>query len=193
MQQCVQTLIIKPVTFCLFWLNSLLPKGGVSWTYNLRTSILGTTVRQRLHCHLPFNSYTRTLTTPAICLGPTGNSHSNYHLFSLNTGAVIHQYRWTELPLAPLTVYRVHHMATHDSQPGGLKFCNRTEILLERTAADEFDQLTSHHQAHLLNHLGFLVNSQPGDTSGPHSVNCHKILEKPSRETKRKTRQKNHM
>jgi hypothetical protein len=42
-------IIIELVTFCVFWLNSFPPKGGVSRTYSPRTLLLGTTVSQRLH------------------------------------------------------------------------------------------------------------------------------------------------
>ena len=131
--------IIKLITFCVFWLNPFPPKGGVSRTHSPRTILLGTTVSQQLHYCLSFGSYAEvhdipTLsndtgtprTMPAICLGPTGNSRGTYHFFSLNTGAVIRRYQWTEFPLTPLTVDRIHHMATQDDQPDGLKLCDRT-------------------------------------------------------------------
>ena len=38
--------IIKVVTFCVFWLNSFPPKAGVSRTYRPRTILLGTTASQ---------------------------------------------------------------------------------------------------------------------------------------------------
>ena len=78
--------LIKMVTFVMFWLNSIPPKGGVSRIYSPRTIVMGTTVSQRLHCRLPFGSYAEVhdnpppsnitnvhCTTPALCLGPTGN------------------------------------------------------------------------------------------------------------------------
>ena len=112
--QVLRRIIVKLVTFCVFWLNSFSPKGGLSRTYSLCTILLATTFSQRLYCNLPFDSYTEvhdnptppnnigTLrTTPAICLGPTGNSRDTYCFFSLNNGTVIRCYQWTELPLTP--------------------------------------------------------------------------------------------
>ena len=102
--------IIELVTFVVFWLNSSPPGGGVSWTYSPRTILLGRTVGQRLHYRLPFGSLTevhgnpavtnvtRTMrTTPALCLGPTGNQRGTYRFFSLETGRILCCYEWTEI------------------------------------------------------------------------------------------------
>ena len=99
----------------------------MSQTYSPRTILLGTTVSQRLHCRLPFGSLaemhdnpaitnvTRTMrTTPALCMGPTGNQRGTYRFFSLNTGRILRRYEWTEMPFTPLTVDRVHHIADRD-------------------------------------------------------------------------------
>ena len=79
--------LIKMVTFVMFWFNSFSPKGGVSRIYSPCTIVMGTTVSQRLHCRLPFGSYSEVhdnpppsnltnihRTTPALCLGPMGSS-----------------------------------------------------------------------------------------------------------------------
>jgi len=129
--------LIELVAFCVFWLNSSPPKGGVSRSYSQRTILLGTTVSQRLHCRLPFGSYAEVhdspspsndtgtpRTTPSRCLGPTGNSRGTYRFFSLNTGAVIRRYQWTELPMTPSTVNRVHHMRRTINQ---MASCSMTE------------------------------------------------------------------
>ena len=165
--------IIELITFVVFWLNSHPPKGGVSRTYSPRTILLDTTVSQRLHCRLPFGSYaethdnpsipndTRTMrTTPALCLGPTGNERGTYRFFSLNTGRILRRYAWTEMPYTPSTVDRVQHMATADNQPDGLIFGDRQNRLLERVAPDMFDQLASRHPLSLLDRPGILVAGQ---------------------------------
>ena len=80
--------LIDMVTFVMFWLNLFPPRGGISRIYSPRTIVMDTTVSQRLHCRLPFGfgSYAEVhdkpslsnftnvhRTTPALCLGPTGN------------------------------------------------------------------------------------------------------------------------
>ena len=129
--------LIELVALCVFWLNSFHPKGGISRSYSPRTILLGTTVSQRLHCRLPFGSYAKVhdsplpsndtgtpRTTPALCLGPTGNSRGTYRFFSLNTGVVTRRYQWTELPMTPSTVNRVHHMRRTINQ---MASCSMTE------------------------------------------------------------------
>ena len=99
--------LIKMVTFVMFWFNSFSPKGGVSRIYSPCTIVMGTTVSQRLHCRLPFGSYAEVhdnpspsnltnihRTTPALCIGPTGNERGTYRFFGLTTGAVLRRYQW---------------------------------------------------------------------------------------------------
>ena len=155
------------VTFVMFWLNSFLPKGGVSRIYIPRTIVISTTVSQRLHCRLPFGSYAEVhdnpspsnltnihRTTPALCLGPTGNERGTYLFFSLTTGAVLRRYQWEELPITPTIVDRVHDMASCDRQADGLAFRDRTGTLLEQVDPGTFETLTSFHGATALNRPG---------------------------------------
>ena len=62
----------------------------------------------------------------------------------------------------PSTVEQVHHMATHDGQPDGLEFRDRTETLLER-AMDKYDHATSGHSSSLLDRPGISVHSDTDD------------------------------
>ena len=152
------------VTCVIFWLNSFPPKGGVSRIYSPRTIVMGTTVSQRLHCRLPLGSYAEVhdkpppsnlpnvhRTTPALCLGPTGNKRGTYRFFGLTTGAVLRRYQWEELPITPTIVDRVHDMASCDRQADGLAFHDRTGTLLEQVDPETFDTLTSSHGATALN------------------------------------------
>jgi hypothetical protein len=171
--------IIEAVTFVMFWLNSFPARGGVSCIYSPRTIIMGTTVSQRLHCRLPFSSYAEVhdnpsllnltnvnRTTPALCLGPTGNERGTYWFFSLMTGAVLRRYQWEELPITPTVVNRVHEMALYDNQADGLALHDRTGTLMEQVSHEHFDTLASPHYPATLNRPGVALARDMPPTDG---------------------------
>jgi hypothetical protein len=68
-------------------------------------------------------------TTPAICLGPTGNLQGSYFFFSLVTGQIIRRRKWSELPVPDAVIERVAHFAQKSGSLPGLKFsdCHHQE------------------------------------------------------------------
>ena len=107
-------IIIEAVAYTTLWLNAFPSKEGVSTTYSPRNIVLGSALNQRLHCRMPFGAYAKVhnapeplnrtdvpRTTPAICLGPTGNKRGSYKFMSLQTGQVILRYQFTKHPATP--------------------------------------------------------------------------------------------
>ena len=94
------------------WLNSFPRKGGISNTLSPRTIVNGTQFDFNKHCKCEFGSYVQThddsniknnmnpRTTGAICLGPTGNAQGTYKFMNLNSGKLITQSKWTEIPMS---------------------------------------------------------------------------------------------
>jgi hypothetical protein len=82
------------------------------------------------------NMHARTL--GAICLGPSGNEEGGHYFLSLSTGARIHRYRWTDLPMPDDVVARVNGIAICQGMPCTLTFgdCFGIDIL---DGEDEFD------------------------------------------------------
>ena len=46
-------------------------------------------------------------TTGAIALRPTGNAHSSYYFYHLNTECILNRSRWTKLPMPTDVIERV--------------------------------------------------------------------------------------
>ena len=114
-----------------------------------------------MHDNPKVTNVTRTMrTTPALCLGSTGNQRGTYRFFSLNTGRIFHRYEWTEMPFTPSIVDRVHHMADRDRQINGIEFRDRANRVMERVAPDAAGLLGSRHPPSLLDRSGILVSGR---------------------------------
>ena len=53
-------IIVELVAFCVLWLNSVPPKGGVSQYYSPRTILTGTMLDWTKHCRANFREYCET-------------------------------------------------------------------------------------------------------------------------------------
>jgi hypothetical protein len=119
------------------WLNSMPSATGISTQFSPRELVLRTRLKYKQHCRTPFGAYCEvhednaptnsmmTRTTPAICLGPTGNLQGTYLFFSLVTGQILRRRRWTELPVPDSVIARVAHFAQKSGNPPGLTFTDR--------------------------------------------------------------------
>ena len=128
-------LIIKILYTANYWLNMFLHKGGISQTMRPRTLLTGLTMNYNRHCRLEFGEYVQTHeehdnslnphTIGALALRPTGNVQGGYFFFSLTTGKVINQMRWTQLPMPKEVVERVERMARQEHAGTTLLFEDR--------------------------------------------------------------------
>jgi hypothetical protein len=129
--------LIELINFVVMWLNAFPSKSGISARYSPRELILRRKLTFDKHCRVPFGTYcevdddpipsndTRSRTTPAIALGPTGNAQGTYKFFSLVTGKKIKRRTWTRLPMPDSIISKVHRFAGRDGNLGNLAFANR--------------------------------------------------------------------
>jgi hypothetical protein len=126
------TMLIRMITNCVFWLN-ILPTGrGLTKTMSPRTLITGFMMDCNKHCKLAFGDYVQvheeadntmaSRTNGAIAMGPTGNAQGGYFFFNLNTGRTITRYTWTSLPMPKEVIDRVHYFANRDKAQNNLFF-----------------------------------------------------------------------
>ena len=118
-----------------YWLNMFPRKGGISQTMSPHTLLTGLTMNYNRHCRLEFGEYVQTheehdnslnpCTIGALALHPTGNVQGGYFFFSLTTGKVINQMRWTTIPMPSEVVDRVERMAHQEHAGTTLLFEDR--------------------------------------------------------------------
>ncbi len=119
------------------WLNNMPSATGISTQFSPRELVLQTRLKYKQHCRAPFGSYCKVhedndptnsmapRTTPAICVGPTGNLQGSYFFFSLVTGQIIRRCLWSELPVPDAVIEHVAHFAQKSGSPPGLVFSDR--------------------------------------------------------------------
>jgi hypothetical protein len=157
--------IIEMVQTSNFWLNAFPYPDGVSKTLSPRTIVTGSALNYNLHCALGFGTYVQTheahdntmatRTTGALALRPTGNAQGGFRFYSLTTGRVITQNRWTELPMPNEVIHCVGHLARRaNAASGGLAFQNRFGIPIPDNIAGEEN-----------GHVDFLEDSTDDDGS----------------------------
>ena len=147
-------LIIEMVYAANYWLNMFPRKGGVSKTLSPRALLTGKTWSYTTHCKLEFGDYVQTheehdnsmaaRTIGAIALRLTGNTQGGYFFFSLTTGRVLNQGRWTSLPMPNEVIDRVHRMARQEHVNNGLFFEDRSHNPLVDPDDDGQDDSTYH-------------------------------------------------
>ena len=99
-------MIVEWGTFCIMWLKAFPLKVGVSPQFSAHSIIMGTNLNYSMHCCLLFGAYVKAHDDPlqkprdhlCICLGSVGIFQGNYKFFNLNTGCVVKQKQWHELP-----------------------------------------------------------------------------------------------
>lgn len=94
-------MVVELINFAVFWLNATLLALGISDEYLRRELVLRRGMDFEKHCWVPFRTYcevhdnptiandSRSRTTPAITLGPTGNSQGTHKFLSLVTGKIL--------------------------------------------------------------------------------------------------------
>ena len=130
-------ILVEMVNFVVMWLNNFASKSGISETLSPREIILRRKLNYKKHCRVPFGQYcevdddpdetndTRSRSTPAIALGPTGNAQGTYKFFNLLTGKKIKRREWTVLPMPDSVIDTVHKYAERDGELGNLAFRDR--------------------------------------------------------------------
>ncbi|KAL7485324.1 hypothetical protein ACHAW6_010934 [Cyclotella cf. meneghiniana] len=100
-------MLIEMISFVVIWLNTFPLQSGISQEYSPWEMVLRTKLTFEKHCKLPFGEYVEAndhpaitndsmpRTTPAISMGPTGNSQGTYKFYSLITGKKIKRRKWT--------------------------------------------------------------------------------------------------
>ena len=87
----------------------------------MRQIVLGRHINYSKHLRMEFGTYvqvhdphdnsTRSRTTGAINLGPTGNLQGTHFFMSLWTGRQLHRSNWTILPMPKEVIDQVHNLA----------------------------------------------------------------------------------
>ena len=118
-----------------YWLNMFPRKGAISPTMSPRTLLTGLTMNYNRHCRLEFGEYVQTheehdnslnpRTIGTLALRPTGNVQGGYFFFSLTTGKVINQMRWTAIPMPQEVIDWVERMACQEHAGTTLLFEDR--------------------------------------------------------------------
>jgi len=119
-------MIIRGATYCVRWLNTFPPSGGISPTYSPRAIITGRPVSYDKHCRVGFGSYVQATTTKdptntpeercidGIYLGPLDNTQGGYEVLNLNTGRIITRHKIDEIPMPTHVIKRVEQLAARD-------------------------------------------------------------------------------
>jgi len=75
--------------------------------------------------HADITNTQKARTTPAVCLGPTGNMQGTYKFFNLLTGHVIKRRSFTVLPYPNRMIRLVNEWGEKSKQQNHLTFKNR--------------------------------------------------------------------
>ena len=155
-----ERMTIEMVLFCIFWLNHMPNKNGISNSLSPRMIMTGNRPNFKTHCRIPFGAYAQTHEEPqpsndvsqartqgAICLGPLGNKQGGYKFLSLTSGKPISRRAFTELPMPADVVQAVHDLADKDNQPEGLVFADRS--LRSFDLDDTFDDAATYIDANI--------------------------------------------
>ena len=153
-QQLPARIIVELVYSANFWLNSFPNADGVSDVLSPCTFVIGSTFDYTKHCCLEFGTYVQTheehdnsmttRTVGAIALWPTGNAQGGHYFYSLSTGCVLNQNRWTIIPMPADVIDQVHVMACCNAQFRSLEFTNHHSIAIpdndDNTDANDDDE-----------------------------------------------------
>lgn len=131
-------MLIKMLLFCVFWLNHMPNKNGISNSLSPRMIMTVSKANFKTHCRIPFGAHVQTHEEPnptndiarprtqgATCLGPIGNQQGEYKFLSINTGKKISRRSFTEVPMPSEIISHIHSIAEKDKQTEGLVFADR--------------------------------------------------------------------
>ena len=150
-------LLIEMVYTQNFWLNAFPHPNGILQMMSPKEIITGFEVDFMNHCKLKFGDYIQTheehnndlraCTFGALALQPTGNNQGGYYFYSLTTGWVISQQRYTRLPMPKEVVDQIHHKAQQDNVATGLTVQDwYQEVIPDPDEDDDNDEL--YHPGH---------------------------------------------
>eukprot|EP00934_Nitzschia_sp_Nitz4_P008987 Nitzschia sp. Nitz4//scaffold353_size16344//11151//16190//NITZ4_008865-RA/size16344-processed-gene-0.13-mRNA-1//1//CDS//3329548925//8977//frame0 len=122
-------LLIEMAKSCVFWINALPQRNGVSKQLSPRTIITGMSIDYRRHCQYEFGEYVQTheehdntmapRTIGALALRPTGNAQGGYYFYNLSSGRIVNRNRATKVPMPGDVIERVELLADrHNAMPG---------------------------------------------------------------------------
>ena len=104
-------MLVKMVYTCTKLINAFPPKGGMSNILSPRTIIMGTQLKYKNDCRLPFSAYVQAHEEPvptntqeawtmgAISLGPTGNIQGTFKFLNLQMGKKSNHHKWMGLSM----------------------------------------------------------------------------------------------
>ena len=130
------------VGFATVWVNTNIPKNGISKTMSPREIMTGVKMDYKKHCKAPFGCYAQVYqgtdnsmterTVAAICLGPTFNQSGSYKFMKLESGRMIKKTQFVELPMPDDVILHVMNMGKKQRGPRGLIFKNKQGAITEQ-------------------------------------------------------------
>ena len=142
-------MIVELVRRAVKCLNQFPALDGVSTTVSPLTIMTGVSAPDYNQLQLEFGSYamvfedndptntTKSRTTGAIVLTPTGNRQGDYYFMSLITGRRLARHQWTELPMPNGVIHAVEARAFDEKQPLIAGGCPIFEWRQEQIADDD--------------------------------------------------------
>ena len=159
---------------------------GISQMMSPKEIITGFRVNFLQHCKLKFGDYVQTheehtndMTSHMIgtlSLWPTGNSQGGYYCYSLTTGHVIAQQRYTILPMPCEVIEHIHHKAWQENASTGVSILNcwREDILDEPVYPnDSFDPVEDDNT--LDDDSLYHPQEEDGSSSPPHEPDSESV------------------
>lgn len=147
-------IVIELLHFVTMWLNSFpVSSAGISQKWSPRELLRRQKFDAKLHCQAPFGSYCEVhdeptptnsmqrCTSPAICLGPTGNLQGSYKFFCLTTGQKLTRRKFTEIPMPHSIIDTVEKFGDNENRPTGLMFANRHGKEISEYPNDDIDDM----------------------------------------------------
>jgi len=122
-------LIVELVRRAVILLNAFPAMDGMSRTLSPRNIMTGKPNLDYNSCKVEFGSYvlvfedndptntTKSHSTGAIALNPTGNTEGDYHFMSLTTGCRLARHQWTAVPMPDAVIAAVEARAEAEKQP----------------------------------------------------------------------------
>ena len=137
-------MVIELVYSTYFWLNSVIPKHGVSQTQSPHEIMTGVVLDAAKHGRYQFGEYLMAhndetnnsmddRAADSIFLRPCGNLQGGFYALDLATGRRIHRMHGTPVPMTDTAIARVTSFATKEKAPTGIIFgdANNNSTILD--------------------------------------------------------------
>ena len=130
---------IEFIYFVTLWLNAFPVKSGISETFSPREILLRWRLDAKKHCRVLPGSYcevhdkpnptntTVSRTHEGIALRPTVNLQGSVKFYCLNTGRVLKQRAFTEIPMPTAVIAKVDKIGKKENQGKEFRFLNRNK------------------------------------------------------------------